>query len=58
MNKPVLNKFLIIINLGNWAYSYATRTYKDNQMVDTRTQIDRKEYAVSIYLIKRLKNMY
>lgn len=31
---------------GNWSYSYTIRAVKDNQVVETRTQIDRREYAI------------
>lgn len=31
---------------GNWSYSYAVRTTEDGQMVETRTQLDRREYAI------------
>ncbi|CAF0706425.1 unnamed protein product [Brachionus calyciflorus] len=31
---------------GNWSYSYAIRTYEDGQPNETRTQIDRREYAI------------
>lgn len=37
--------------LGNWAYSYATRTYEGDQLVETRTPIDRREYAVRNFKI-------
>ncbi len=41
---------------GNWSYSYAVRDYEEGQIVETRTQIDRREYAVIIILnfFKRL----
>ena len=31
---------------GNWSYSYAIRRYEDGQSVETRTHVDRREYAV------------
>jgi hypothetical protein len=31
---------------GNWSYSYTMRHQKDGQNLETRKQIDRKEYAV------------
>lgn len=37
---------------GNWSYSYAIRTYEDGLPNETRTQIDRREYAVIFYLLK------
>lgn len=30
---------------GVWSYSYTIRAIKDNQVVETRTQIDRREYT-------------
>ena len=36
---------------GNWSYSYAVRQYNENgQIVETRRQVDRREYAVSLCL--------
>ncbi len=34
---------------GNWSYSYAIRRYEDGQNVETRTAIDRREYAVYLF---------
>lgn len=31
---------------GVWSYSYTIRQVKDNQVVETRTKVDRKEYAI------------
>jgi len=31
---------------GNWSYSYAIRRFDEGQKVETRTQIDRKEYNI------------
>lgn len=33
---------------GNWSYSYAIRFNEDGQVVETRTQADRREYSVSL----------
>ncbi len=35
-----------IILKGVWSYSYTIRAVKDNQVVETRTKIDRREYAI------------
>lgn len=31
---------------GVWSYSYTIRQVKDNQVVETRTQVDRREYSI------------
>jgi len=31
---------------GNWSYSYAVRLNEDSQQVETRSQIDRREYSI------------
>lgn len=31
---------------GNWSYSYAVRFNEDGQLVETRTQVDRREYSI------------
>ena len=31
---------------GNWSYSYAIRLNEDGQQVETRSQIDRREYSI------------
>ena len=36
---------------GNWSYSYAIRRYEDGQSVETRTPVDRREYAVNYITI-------
>lgn len=31
-----------------WSYTYTVRTKQDGQTVETRTQIDKREYAVRL----------
>jgi hypothetical protein len=31
---------------GNWSYSYVIRFNEDGQQVETRNQVDRREYSV------------
>ncbi len=43
----------LLFKIDVWSYTYTVRTKEDNQTVETRTQIDKREYGVSVTKTKK-----